>query len=138
MRRLALSGLALGALMTVGTAQAEPLILEGDDMDQVTAAGYAHVQADKHVNINEKIYNTTDIFKLKQVLQYVDVKGYFAHADGAANCYGYSGCEAGSFAITDVDYSKGMATSVSGSEAATSGYYGKVDGSKKYDGYSKY
>jgi hypothetical protein len=137
MRRLALSGLALGALVAVGTAQAEPLILEGDDLDQVTAAGYAFVQADKKVNIDEKIRNTTDILKLKQVLQYVDVKGYFAHADGAANCYGYSGCEAGSFAITDVDYFNGMATSVSGSEAATNGAYSKVDGSKTYDGYTK-
>ena len=48
MRRLALSGLALGALMAVGTAQAEPLILEGDDMDQVTAAGVAFVEANRY------------------------------------------------------------------------------------------
>lgn len=137
MRKLALSGLVLGAAMAVGTAQAEPLVLEGDDMDQVTAAGYAYVQADKYVNIDEKVRNFTDILKFKNIFQYVDVKGYFAHADGAANCYGYSGCEAGSFAITDVDYTKGMATSVSGSEAATNGFYGNVDGAKTYDGYAK-
>jgi hypothetical protein len=137
MRKLALSGLVLGAAMAVGTAQAEPLVLEGDDMDQVTAAGYAYVQADKYVNIDEKVRNFTDILKFKNIFQYVDVKGYFAHGDGAANCYGYSGCEAGSFAITDVDYTKGMATSVSGSEAATNGFYGNVDGAKTYDGYAK-
>jgi hypothetical protein len=125
MRKLALSGLALGAAMVVGTAQAEPLDLSADQMDQVTAAGFAFVKADKHVNIDEHVRNTTDIFKLKQVLQLVDVKGYFAHADGAANCIGFSGCEAGSYAITDVDVFKGMATSVSGSESATSGFFAK-------------
>ena len=39
MSKLALSGLALGAAMAVGTAQAEPLTLSADQMDQVTAAG---------------------------------------------------------------------------------------------------
>jgi hypothetical protein len=138
MKKLALSGLVLGAAMAVGTAQAEPLTLSADQMDGVTAAGYAYVKADKWVNINENVRNTTDILKLKRILQLVDVKGYFAHADGAANCYGYSGCEAGSFAITDVDYSKGMATSVSGSESATNGFYSKQDGYKQDGGYSKY
>lgn len=130
MRKLALSGLALGAAMIVGTAQAEPLNLSTDQMDQVTAAGYAFVQADKYVNIDEHVRNTTDIFKLKQVLQLVDVKGFFAHADGAANCIGFSGCEAGSYAITDVNAFKGMATSVSGSESATSGFFVRKDSAK--------
>lgn len=132
MRRLALSGLALGAAMVVGTAQAEPLNLSADQMDQVTAAGFAFVQADKKVFIDEHVRNTTDIFKLKQVLQLVDVKGYFAHADGAANCVGHAGCEAGSYAITDVDAFKGMATSVSGAESATSGFFRKHDGLKQF------
>ena len=123
MRKLAISGLVLGAAMAVGTAQAEPLTLSANDLEGVTAAGFAFVEAHKKVFIDEHIRNTTDIFKLKQVLQLVDVKGYFAHADGAANCVGFSGCEAGSFAITDVDVHKGMATSVSGSEAATSGFF---------------
>jgi hypothetical protein len=137
MSRLALSGLVLGAALAAGTAQAEPLTLSADQMDGVTAAGYAYVKADKWVDINENVRNTTDILKLKQILQYVDVNGYFAHADGAANCYGYSGCEAGSFAITDVDYYKGMATSVSGSESATNGFSYKHDGSMKDGGYDK-
>jgi hypothetical protein len=136
MSKLALSGLALGAAMAVGTAQAEPLVLQADDMDQVTAAGVAFVEAHKKVAIDEHIRNTTDIFKLKQVLQLVDVKGYFAHADGAANCVGFSGCEAGSFAITDVDVHKGTATSVSGSESATSGFFKKFDGHKTTNGSS--
>ena len=123
MKKLAISGLVLGAAMAVGTAQAEPLTLSANDLEDVTAAGFAFVEAHKKVNIDEHIRNTTDIFKLKQVLQLVDVKGYFAHADGAANCIGFAGCEAGSFAITDVDVHKGMATSVSGSEAATSGFF---------------
>jgi hypothetical protein len=129
MRRLALSGLVLGAAMAVGTAQAEPLTLSGDQMDGVTAAGVAFVKADKIVNINENVRNLTDILKIKQVLQLVDVKGYFAHADGGANCVGSSGCEAGTFAITDVNVFNGTATSVSGSESATSGFFAKkVDG----------
>jgi hypothetical protein len=132
MRRLALSGLVLGAAMAVGTAQAEPLTLSADQMDGVTAAGVAFVKADKIVNINENVRNLTDILKIKQVLQLVDVKGYFAHADGAANCVGHAGCEAGSYAITDVDAFKGMATSVSGAESATSGFFRKHDGLKQF------
>jgi hypothetical protein len=130
MRKFALSGLALGAAMAVGTAQAEPLSLSTDQMDVITAAGYAYVEAMKIVNIDENVHNLTDILKIKQVIQDVDVRGYFAHADGAANCVGFSGCEAGSFAITDVSVFKGMATSVSGSEAATSGFFRKVNGIK--------
>ena len=39
LNRLVLPGLALGAAMAVGTAQAEPLTLSADQIDQVTAAG---------------------------------------------------------------------------------------------------
>jgi hypothetical protein len=46
MSKLALSGLAMGAAMAVGTAQAEPLTLSADQMDQVTAAGFGVVDFD--------------------------------------------------------------------------------------------
>lgn len=132
MKKYVLSGLVLGAAMSVGAAQAEPLDLTPDQMDQVTAAGYAWVQGDHKVNLDQHIRNVTDIFNLKQIYQLVDVKGYYAQANGGANCVGFSGCEAGSYAITDVDAFRGMATSVSGAESATSGFFRKVDGFKKF------
>jgi hypothetical protein len=117
MRKLALSSLALGAALAVGTAQAEPLTLSDGQMDDVTAAGNAVVTGLVNVNINENVLKRVDILKLKQILQLVNVQGYFAEATGAANCRGSSGCEALTFAITDVIANQ-QATSLSGSESA--------------------
>jgi hypothetical protein len=119
MRKLALSSLALGAALAVGTAQAEPLTLSDGQMDDVTAAGFAFVDGFVNVNVQENVFKTVDIFKIKQVLQLVDVQGYFAEATGAANCSGSSGCEALTFAITDVGEAGQFATSLSGAESAT-------------------
>ena len=125
MRKLALSGAALGAAMAVGTAQAEPLTLSADQMDQVTAGGFAFVDAFANVNITERIDKDVLITKTKDILQIVNVLGYFAEASGFANCQKGTGpgCEALTFAITDVNGSAGYATSASGSEAAT-GFFG--------------
>ena len=125
MRKLALSGAALGAAMAMGTAQAEPLTLSADQMDQVTAAGFAFVNADATVNIVERIDKDVLITKTKDIFQIVNVLGYFAEASGFANCQqGFApGCEALTFAITDVNGSAGFATSASGAESAT-GFFG--------------
>jgi hypothetical protein len=125
MRKLALSGLALGAAMAVGTAQAEPVTLSANQMDQVTAGGFAFVDGFVNVNIRENVHKTVDIFKVVQKFQFVDVQGYFAEATGGANCSGH-GCQALTFAITDVSAKGGFATSLSGSESATSGSFKKV------------
>jgi hypothetical protein len=123
MSKLALSGLALGAAITVGTAQAEPLTLSADQMDQVTAAGEGFatfnatltkdIQVNKQVNIQKQIEKFQDIF----------VFGYFGEADAFANCSdgGTFGCQAVTEAFTDVVTETGTATSVSLAESAASG-----------------
>ena len=127
MRKLALSGAALGAAMAVGTAQAEPLTLSADQMDQVTAGGPAFIDANARVNIVERVDKNVLITKTKDIFQIVNVLGYFADAEGFANCFsgGGFGCEALTYAITDVNASTGYATSASGAESAT-GFFGFV------------
>jgi hypothetical protein len=122
MSKLALSGLALGAAITVGTAQAEPLTLSADQMDQVTAAGEGFatfnatltkdIQVNKQVNIQKQIEKFQDIF----------VFGYFGEADAFANCSdgGTFGCQAVTEAFTDVVTETGTVTSVSLAESAAS------------------
>ena len=124
MRKLALSGLALAAAMAVGTAQAEPVTLSADQMDEVTAAerGFADFRAiltkkidvDKRVNIDKEVRKFQDVFVL----------GFFGEADAFANCRDGAGfgCQAVAESFTDVDVAKGTVTSVSLAEAATSGF----------------
>ena len=52
------------------------------------------------------------------------MQGFFGQADAFANCYDGAayGCQAVTFAATDVDSYKGNVTSVSTAEAATSGF----------------
>jgi hypothetical protein len=118
MKKLALSGAALGAAMAVGTAQAEPLTLSADQMDQVTAAGEAFTFSDFTADVDTDIFETVDIFKIKQVFQLVDLVGYFADAKSAANAFGPGGSEAITFTQTEADAPAGLTTSVSLSESA--------------------
>ena len=122
MKKIALSGLALGAAMAVGTAQAEPLVLQADAMDQVTAAGdgFANFKANLHKDID--VQKKVDIDKNVKKFQDVFVLGYFGEADAFSNCFdgGQFGCQAIAESFTDVDRVKGMVTSVSLSEAAAS------------------
>jgi hypothetical protein len=71
MSKLALSGLALGAAMAVGTAQAEPLTLSADQMDQVTAAGFGFVDfdafLDKTINVTKNVTITKEVTKFQDV-----------------------------------------------------------------------
>jgi hypothetical protein len=132
MRKLALSGVALGLAMAVGAAQAQPLTLSEDQMDGVTAAGPALADGLFNWNINTNVHETTDIFKLKQVLQLVDLDGYFADAKSAANAFG-DGAEALTATQTEADAFQHYATSLSLSESAADEpkrYY-----HKSYDSY---
>lgn len=132
MKKLLLAGAALGTAMTLSAAQADPLTLTSDQMDGVTAAGYAYVDGYKNVDINEHITKRVDILKQKYIVQYVDVNGYYADADGAANCFGY-GCETITYAIADTNAFRNMSTSISGAESATNFYYDYYD--KGHGGY---
>ena len=130
MSKLTLLGLALGAAMAIGTAQAEPLTLSADQMDEVTAAGFGFVEFDaflfKDINVNKNV----NIQKQVEKFQDVFVFGLFGEADAFANCFDASGfgCQATTESFTDAvsggtsDDPFAEVTSVSTSEAATSGF----------------
>jgi hypothetical protein len=123
MSKLALSGLALGAAMAVGTAQAEPLPMSADQMDQVTAAGEGFASFDATLTKDIQVTKDETIQKTIEKFQDLFVFGYFAEADAFANCNdgGAFGCQATTEAFTDVVTETGTATSVSLSESAASG-----------------
>jgi hypothetical protein len=131
MRKIGLSSLALGAAMAVGTAQAEPLTLSADQMDDVTAAGFGFVDfdafLDKAINIDKQVNIQKNVEKFQDVF----VLGLFGEADAFANCFDGSGfgCQAVTETFTDaisgtIDGATGAAqvTSVSLSESATTGF----------------
>jgi hypothetical protein len=122
MSKLALYGLALGAAMAVGTAQAEPLTLAADQMDQVTAAGEGFVNFDASLFKNIEVNKTVDIQKTIEKFQDIFVFGFFGEADAFANCSdgGTWGCQAVTEAFTDAVTETGTVTSVSLAESAAS------------------
>jgi hypothetical protein len=129
MSKLALSGLALGAAMAVGTAQAEPLTLSADQMDEVTAAGFGFAEFQAFLNKDINVNKNVNIFKNVEKFQFVDVLGLFGEADAFANCFDATGfgCQATTETFTDAvagveGTSAAQVTSVSTSEAATSGF----------------
>jgi hypothetical protein len=129
MSKLALSGLALGAAMAVGTAQAEPLTLSADQMDEVTAAGFGFAEFQAFLNKDINVNKNVNIFKNVQKFQDVFVAGLFGEADAFANCFDATGfgCQATTETFTDAvagveGTSAAQVTSVSTSEAATSGF----------------
>jgi hypothetical protein len=131
MKRLVLSGLAVGAAMAISTAQAEPLTLSADQMDQVTAAGFGLVDFDAFLDKEINVTKTVNIEKVVTKFQEVDVTGLFGEADAFSNCFDASGfgCQATTESFTDAvsdftDTGEPFAevTSVSLSEAATSGF----------------
>ncbi|MEZ5934150.1 MAG: hypothetical protein R3F54_19875 [Alphaproteobacteria bacterium] len=116
--------LVASSALAIGIAQAEPVVLSDGQMDVVSAAGPAWVKADKKVYIDEDINKHVDIKKYKHIKQYVDLFGYYADADGAANCFGPA-CETLTYAITDTNALEYYSTSVSGSESAAMPFYFK-------------
>ena len=136
MSKLALSGLALGAAMAVGTAQAEPLTLSADQMDEVTAAGFGFVDfvatLEKQINVDKQVLIDKVVLKFQDIF----VFGLFGEADAFSNCFDASGfgCQATTESFTDAvsgftDAGEPFAevTSVSLSEAATSGAFVLTD-----------
>ena len=123
MSKVVLSGLALGAAMAIGTAQAEPLTLSADQMDQVTAAGNGTANFTATLTKNINVQKQVQIQKLVEKFQDIFVFGYFGEADAFANCNdgGSFGCQAVTEAFTDVVTSTGTVTSVSLAESAASG-----------------
>jgi hypothetical protein len=119
-----LVGMVAGAALLAGAAathvNAEPLTLSTDQMDQVTAAGYAFVDGVFYTQVHEYVDKMVHVDKRLDVYQDIRVKGYFAEALAGANCHGQGGCMALTYTVTDVG--KDYATSISASESATSGH----------------
>lgn len=115
-----MAGAALLAGVVATHVNAEPLSLDGDQMDRVTAAGYAFVDSYFNSFVREHVDKNIHVKKNLDVHQNVRVKGYFAEALAGANCHGHGGCLALTYTIADVG--KDYATSVSASEAATNGH----------------
>jgi hypothetical protein len=122
MRKLALSGLALGMAMGIGAAQAEPLTLSADQMDRVTAGGIARADGNFTWNVNTTVRETLDVFKLVQKVQRLDLQGYFADAKSAANAFG-DAAEAVTATQTEADAFNKYATSLSLSESAATRFH---------------
>jgi hypothetical protein len=126
MSKLALSGLALGAAMAIGTAQAEPLTLSADQMDEVTAAGFGFAEFEAFLNKEINVDKQVNIQKNVEKFQDVFVAGLFGEADAFANCFDAAGfgCQATTETFTDAvaEFDFAEVTSVSTSEAATSGF----------------
>jgi hypothetical protein len=127
MSKVALTSLALGAAMVIGTAQAEPLTLSADQMDEVTAAGSGFASFEAFLNKQINVTKNVNIQKLVDKFQNVDVFGLFGESDAFANCFDATGfgCQATTETFTDaVAFTEGAAqvTSASLSEAATSGF----------------
>jgi hypothetical protein len=126
MSKVALTSLALAAAMAVGTAQAEPLTLSADQMDEVTAAGFGFAQFEailqKNINVNKNVNINKNVTKFQDVF----VFGLFGEADAFANCFDAAGfgCQATTEALTDATagFFGDEVTSVSTAEAATSGF----------------
>jgi hypothetical protein len=114
MSKLALSGLALSAAMTVGTAQAEPLTLSADQMDQVTAGGFGFVEF--FADVENFYFSDKFIFfeKFATVTVSTDIDGWLADAEAGANCFGF-GCTAETKTLADAraDFFTGTAFSSS-------------------------
>jgi hypothetical protein len=117
MSKLALSGLALGAAMTVGTAQAEPLTLSADQMDQVTAGGFGFVEF--HADVDNFFLSDKDIFfdKFAVVTVSTDIDGWLADAEAGANCFGF-GCTSETKTLADARADLFTGTAFSSSVAA--------------------
>jgi hypothetical protein len=118
MSKFALSGLALGAAMAVGAAQAEPLTLSADQMDQVTAGGFGSVEFDAFVNnfyFSDKFINF-EKFAFVEVEN--DIDGWLADAEAGANCFGF-GCTAETKTLADSNWETFEAVAYSSSIAAS-------------------
>ena len=101
MRKLALSSVAVASLVAV-SAQAEPLVLTGDQMDKVTAAGFGFADFDAFLSAFKDIETDIDFDKDAFVDVDVNISGYLADAEAFANCNG-TGCTAETFTGADSD-----------------------------------
>lgn len=113
MKKLALCGVAVGALMAAGVAQAEPLKLSAAQMDQVSAGGFFDVAVRKQVLIDK--LKRIDIQKFVNAQAFV--VGHLADAEASAQAFG-SNTFAETLTIADADAFSGFSGSFSESDAA--------------------
>jgi len=125
MKKFALYSLVLATAMAVSTAQAEPLKLTADQMDHVTASGVGSAAFNINIRKFKDLDTHIDFRKHANVDVNVHVKGYFADAEAAANCFGFgctaetlTGAETDAFGVTN-KFGVPGAVSVSQSVAAS-------------------
>ena len=120
----------VGASMfaVAGAASAEePTKLTADQMDGVTAAGFAFVSATGFVHKFKDVNTRIRLDKLARVHADVRIRGYLADAEAFANCNGF-GCTAETLTFADADpaginnFGIPTATSASQSLAASNGF----------------
>ena len=75
MIRLAASTLLVGTVFAVGVAQAEPLTLTEDQMDQVTAAGFGAVNFQWALNKNKNANTNINFTKTANVTALTSITG---------------------------------------------------------------
>ena len=102
MIKLAASTLLVGTMFAVGAAQAEPLTLTEDQMDQVTAAGFGFVEFDVNIDVNKHVDKQIRVQIQKLFDSRVTAFGVAADAEGGANCFSYgTGCFSEAMTYTD-------------------------------------
>lgn len=110
--------------LSIGMANAEePLTLNADQMDQVTAGGFAFVDVELIVTKFKDIFENVNKFVVKEVNAVVDVEGFLADAEAGANCFGFN-CLAETLTITDSRADLFTATAFSESLSAATGLNG--------------
>ena len=93
-------GTALAGAISVANAE-QPMTLSADQMDRVTAGGFAFVDAQlvitKFKDIQEFVFYDVD----KTADVFVNITGYWADAEAGANCMAVD-CVSETLTITDV------------------------------------
>lgn len=108
MKKFMLSGAALGVAMAVGAAQAEPLTLSTDQMDQVTAGDFVYADVSFRKDVYVRDYQ--DVYKT--VFGFVFLDGNQAEANAVGQAFG-SDTLAQSLTITYTDPFSSQAASES-------------------------
>lgn len=119
MRKLALiTGAAL--LASVGAAQAESMVLNEEQLDQVSAGGFVYFTTDVYKDVDIKVNEYIDIYK--DVDAHVHIKGNLATAQASADAIGYNTLsETSTFAQAVEGYlSQSYSESIAGTDG---GYY---------------
>jgi hypothetical protein len=117
--KIGLSSVVLGVVMTIGSANAEPLVLSSTDMEQVTAGAADDPQGNRWLDVNVKkdIVSQIKLDILKTITSIVVLFGNVADAEASAQAYGPNTLSE-TLTIANADFKAGSSDSYSPSIAA--------------------